>query len=388
MRKRLHRVAIVGGLFLAQAACGNGQQPSSLQAIAAVTNEGGATAATPDGAAMDATIVVLGVDGAIDGPPGGPCEAGSCGGATVLADGQHRPGAIAVDGSNLYWANQGTMAGPGGKAGQWFVNGEIKVCPVAGCSGDPVTLAGEFMGITLGTGPFGLAVSTSKVFWTTANSVDGGILTCPVGGCDAGASLLTSDHGGGIAVSNSRLYWTNYSAGTVETCATSGCGASPMTVASDQLGPNGIAADDQNVYWVATSGLWACATGGCPSGPSALWTSQSAAGVAITVDANNLYWTNGNGAVMECAKARCAATAVTIGTEHSGPGGVAVDASNVYWTDGSSVYKCSIGGCGNRPSLVSYVAHYAYAVAVDDRNVYWTDYGSGDDDGRVFAQQK
>ena len=139
MRRRLHRVAMVGGLFLAQAACGNGQQPSSSQAIAAVTNEGGATAATPDGAAMDAAIVVLGVDGAIDGPPGGPCEAGRCGGATVLADGQHRPGPIAVDGSNLYWANQGTMAGPGGKAGQMVRQRRdrgVSTCGVQRRSGD------------------------------------------------------------------------------------------------------------------------------------------------------------------------------------------------------------------------------------------------------------
>ena len=64
-----------------------------------------------------------------------------------------------------------------------------------------------------------------------------------------------------------------------------------------------------------------------------------------------------------------------------------MDASKAYWTDGSSAYKCAIGGRGNRPSLVLR-AHDAYAVAVDDRNVYWTDYGSGDDDGRVFAQQK
>ena len=138
MRRRLHELPWSAVFSLRKL---RGKRPTAV-VVASYRcrhNKGGATAATPDGAAMDAAIVVLGVDGAIDGPSGGPCEAGRCGGATVLADGQHRPGPIAVDGSNLYWANQGTMAGPGGKAGQMVRQRRdrgVSTCGVQRRSGD------------------------------------------------------------------------------------------------------------------------------------------------------------------------------------------------------------------------------------------------------------
>jgi hypothetical protein len=74
--------------------------------------------------------------------------------ATTIASGQHDPAAIAVDGTNVYWGNAGTQS-----AG--YLDGSIMKAPLDG--GTPVTLA------TGGGGVYGIAVDATSVYWTTQN---------------------------------------------------------------------------------------------------------------------------------------------------------------------------------------------------------------------------
>lgn len=184
--------------------------------------------------------------------------------------------------------------------------------------------------------------------------------------------------------------------GQVESCPVGGCGAAPTLLAGALGGPLGLAVDTTHVYWVDTYGpLMECGLGGCDAGPTAVWSIGGDGGVqsiAVVVDATSLYWTNGgNGTVMQCAKASCAATLITLASGQSNPSGLAVDASFVYWR-GASVYRCAIGGCGNSPELVAAASGPGFSsdapLAVNATHVFWTQQGATASDVRIITAAK
>jgi hypothetical protein len=72
--------------------------------------------------------------------------------ATTLASGQHDPYAIVVDSSNVYWGNAGTQT-------EAYNDGAVMKVPLGG--GTPTTLA------TGQGGVYGIAVDETSVYWTT-----------------------------------------------------------------------------------------------------------------------------------------------------------------------------------------------------------------------------
>lgn len=96
---------------------------------------------------------------------------------------------------------------------------------------------------------------------------------------------------------------------------------------------------------------------------------------AIAVDSQTVYWLNGDGTVMSCAKTGCGAPSlVATGTAVFYPGRVITDGTNVYWSTEDTLYACPVGGCTS-PILIADGQNNVRGLAVANGLLYW---GSGD----------
>lgn len=344
---------------------------------------------------------------------GGACEARTCVPlpANTLATGQRSPIALAADGHNVYWLNWGTMAtsGTGGHdlpAVTSVLSAQVLECAVGGCNNRPTVLAtlpaaGDVGGLPVA--PSALAVDSTNVYWTTGNSV----LACAIGGCSCSPTVVSGGltHPPGVTVAAGRLFWSVWANGSpytgqVQTCTTTAC-ATVTTLAGGQGGPLGLIADDRNVYWANSYGpdgggaIAGCAVAGCNGRPTLMWVGGTPDGNPrnLTGDATNLFWTDGTGGIMQCAKVDCAATRITLVAGHNNlsVGAIAVDATDVYWRD-SNIYKCAIGGCNSAPTLVAMASagdfQWDGTLALDATRVYWTEAGATTDDDRIMWATK
>jgi hypothetical protein len=108
----------------------------------------------------------------------------------------------------------------------------------------------------------------------------------------------------------------------------------------------------------------------------------------MTVDSNNLYWTNLNdGKVQQLAlDGGALTTLLTTGSFEAS--GIVVTSSTVYWTNfgttnNGSVQSMPIGG-GDASTLASH-ENSPYEIALDTNNVYWAVGGGLLDSGTIMA---
>ena len=88
--------------------------------------------------------------------------------------------------------------------------GNIRSCPIAGCTGEPTTLAvGQLR-------PRGLAIDEAHAYWLTGVPAEpsggpGQILQCSLGGSGASPTVLGADQPTptALAIDTSFVYWTN-----------------------------------------------------------------------------------------------------------------------------------------------------------------------------------
>jgi hypothetical protein len=215
------------------------------------------------------------------GKCGHDCQGGSCKGGIcqplVLATGQFGAGAIAVDGTNVYWVIYDNN------------DSEIRACSKTGCNMQPTTLAAN----------------------QATNSVQP-------------ASLVTD---------GTNLYWPKYADNSIQKCAGAGCGMTPTALVSGQTGLSGVTLDATYVYFGTTlSGgeVRKCALAGCGNSPTTVTASPNPG--AIAVDANHMYWEAGvfanSKGIFQCDLPTCA-TQLTIGSSSQGTA-IAVDAKNIF----------------------------------------------------------
>lgn len=190
----------------------------------------------------DANVYVTGVVAGAYAVAAVPKDGGAL---TVLANnGVSLPVGIAVDATNVYFANAG-----GGVDGGTV----MKIAKDGSAGGVATTLAGGM------TAPLWVVVDAGYVYWSYGGGLNTSLVRCAIGGCDGKPTMIaTGQLPGGvvyyqqeIAVDDQYLYWTTYSAGNVMKALKDGSGAATIIVHAPNNGaPQTLAADADALYWV------------------------------------------------------------------------------------------------------------------------------------------
>jgi hypothetical protein len=295
---------------------------------------------------------------------GGRGTGGTTGSATgtglfVLASGQPRPTALAVDDTNVYWSNFGGPA-----------RASIMKVPVSG--GSPTLVSGA-------SSPAGIAVYGGNLYWAGMNpsGTAGSVFTTPVAGgpvtelatgfmndpiaigptgvygtgpVDAGVTIVSVGLAGGtgsevvpagvlqqsfasygIALDATSVYWTSFADPCVVMKAPL-AGGTPTVLAKVSGSGSAIAVDESRVYWITSASVYSLPTAG--GDPTVL---APSGGTGLAIDASNVYFTN-HGFPGIVAKVPLAGGAVKVlASGQTGPAAVAVDATSVYWINDGDV---------------------------------------------------
>jgi hypothetical protein len=257
---------------------------------------------------------------------GGACKAGACQ-PSMLASNRLAPVDIAVQGSFVYWVEQGTAenAGTDGRlsradvtckggatcakdlvdAGSGFAGLAVNTADVYVASGTLST--GQIQRFAFPSGPFArfaspelgarrIALDVGAAYWVNAGSSPGaGTVRRKFldGTSDAGVSIATGlDYPAALAVQNGRVYFSVRGQldtdGAIQACDVTG--ASPKTIASGQAQPRGVAVDTNFVYWV-NRGDGTVRHASLTGGASAVLVPNGVSPNAVAVDADRIYWT-------------------------------------------------------------------------------------------------
>lgn len=287
----------------------------------------------------------------------------------TLTSGQPSPSAIALDTTNVYWANQPMQAGA------------VVQLPIAG--GTPTTVASAQGTLAA------FAVEGSSIYWANSDADNTFILEGPVGG--GAATTLASEPTFipvGLAANATNVAWTTEgttgtAAGTVVTAPLAGGAAT--TLAPDQGDVIALAMDATNVYWKSDrSILKVSLAGGALSTLCTLSTSTAGASFAMAVDATNVYWTGRDGTSGTLMKVPVGGgTATTLATSSDMFSALAIDATSAY-VSSADILSVPIAG-GAATTLVA--GYGANGLAVDATSVYWT-YVMGVDAGTLPVESE
>jgi hypothetical protein len=314
--------------------------------------------------AVDATRVYY-LAGAANAVMGVPIAGGS-----PVTISSHYADTFVSDGANLYWASKTSCPGDGGPC-----DGVVASQPLDG--GAQVTLAtGTFTPVSLavdGTSVYVASQGTSPTFG------DGAILKVPLDG-GAPATLASAQiDPTTLVVDAANVYWTNGALGTNSMVVGGSvvqvpiAGGSPTTLASNLPEPSGICVDGTNVYYTALNGGasgWVASVPLDGGTPTNLTVSAGSWAYTLAVDATNAYWAAG-GSIWRMPKVGGQPTALHAGISNADS--VAVAGGTVYATyaTGSLLALPANGGA---PATLATNLGQPEGLAVNSQGVYWSDW--------------
>ena len=201
--------------------------------------------------------------------------------------GLNNPQSVAVDGSFLYWGDDGNGKHAGGTIGRANLDGS---------SADTDFITGV-------SAPHGLAVNATHVYWIDGQIFDplgddGGFIgRANLDGTGVnpefitGPEIVQSTQARGLAVDADHIYWNQVSNGNIGRANLDGSGAkfSWLHVLGGGEFTGGIAVDGEHVYWGINGGVARAEIDG--SSPEFKFVPATDV-QGIAVDAGHVYWAN------------------------------------------------------------------------------------------------
>jgi hypothetical protein len=350
-------------------------EDASLDRGALPTDSGGETAHADTGGSGDASGDGGVGDAAVDSAQGctqTPSDGGRV--PILVAGGQKQPVGVAVDGTSVYWGNQG--------------DGTIVKCPLSGCGSNPpeVIATGQ-------SNPEQVTVQGGFVYWV---DFFGSLNRCPTSGCGAaGPYSYPATSGAGFALDQSTIYWTEFTPGILASCPLTGC-TQPTVLYQGAKGLTyGVALGSNEVYFAnaLTGQVFAAPVTGVPDGGSPRVIVHDPDPSYLALAGSSLYWDSlGSGQVKTLpVSAADAAAPAPFATTDQHAAGITYDGpcGTLYWVSysaqgsdggasGGGVYRCPAAGCGDAgPEVVAGPPQIPFFVAVDDGYVYWADKSGG-----------
>jgi virginiamycin B lyase len=215
--------------------------------------------------------------------------------------------------------------------------------------------------ITGASGPQGVAVDGSHVYWT---NVTGAIGRANLDGTGANHSFITgASEPEGVAVDGSHVYWANFGTDTIGRANLDGTGASQNFI-TGAAGIVGVAVNGSHVYWTNITGTIGRANlDGTGANHSFITGASGPQGVAV--DGSHVYWANIMGTIGRANLDGTGANQNFI-TGAFGLRGVAADGSHVYWTNDftDTIGRANLDGTGANQNFIT-GAYGPTGVAVD-----------------------
>jgi hypothetical protein len=288
-----------------------------------------------------------------DTGPASSCDGSTCGIETIAANFQQL-GAIAVDGTNVYFEDQGTTTGV------------VYQCAKTGCATATVLGPGYATGI---------GVDANNVYW---NDFAGGVVVrCAIGGCANSPTVIapTQTHAEGVSFDGSNLYWA--ATGNIVTCVPPSCTSATTLATGQSTTVTTVASESGSAYWISSGSLFACGAAGCASAPTTVTTDVAGSSLAVK---NGFAYFASNNAVISCPVTSACAFPHTVGSSNL-PFGLGTDGVDVYWLDDliAYVYRCPVTGCIGSAEVfadqtsVDPSGETGANVVLDGEYAYWVD---------------
>jgi hypothetical protein len=314
--------------------------------------------APPDGAG-DATL-----DATADGPkpPSDAAsdgaadvvafEAGTIGPANPVASGYTNLGSIAIDATNVYFAD----------APQIWALGSSTACPSKA--------ARPFRSSLLDT-PHAMSIDGTYVYFGTN---DGRVDRVPILGGPLTEMFNLAGKAAATTVDASNVYWTDFLDQSVWKQALGGAQNSGAKLASNLTTLGDIAVDGTNVYYLNQATVWSIPKAG---GTGKLVASANNP-VRVATDGTYVYYAdNFSYGIYKVPVGGGVVTTHASTTQTGAPSDIAIDGTFVYWTariDGT-VNRVPVGG-GNAESIASGQT-LASEIAVGPTALAWLSVGDG-----------
>lgn len=170
------------------------------------------------------------------------------------------------------------------------------------------------------------------------------------------------------------------------TCTNGACDSTVLS--SGFIPPGRLAIDANNAYW--TNGDGTIRSVPLAGGTTTTLATGLTQPMGVAVDAQNVYAASQDGRVVSAPLSGSGAVSVLARSQPT-PYALTVDATNVYWSNvasgagNGSIMACAKAGCGQMPTTLASGIHvqYPYGLVVSGGNVYWTSFNYGGEINRV-----